>query len=64
MRCISKYPQDRRNATYSSFDDAVSKWKTSKDSSAFANNTRRVNMKHSILVLNLLVEAYISNHLG
>jgi len=38
--------QDRRNATYSSFDDAVSKWKTSKDSSAFANNTRRVNADH------------------
>ncbi len=38
--------QDRRNATYASYDDAVAKWKSSRDGSAFANGTRRINADH------------------
>ena len=38
--------QDRRNAAYAAFDDALSRLKSSKDASAFAASTKKIGTDH------------------
>jgi oligosaccharyltransferase complex subunit alpha (ribophorin I) len=41
--------QDRRSALYQSYEDAINKYKTSKDANLFTNNRKRIDGDHKAL---------------
>ena len=41
--------QDRRSALYQSYDDAINKYKTSKDSASFSANRKKIDADHKQL---------------